>query len=103
MKQVLAPTLIPGDIVVIDNLPAHKGAAIQVAIMARGARVEFLPPYSPDFNPIEEGWSKIKTILRTAKARTLDELIQALKLAFAAITERDALAWSAHCGCPVNS
>ena len=103
VKQVLAPTLVPGDIVVMDNLPAHKGAAIQAAITARGAHVEFLPPYSPDFNPIEECWSKIKTILRTVKARTLDELIQALKLAFAAITESDALAWFAHCGYPVNS
>jgi transposase len=103
VKQVLAPTLVPGDIVVMDNLPAHKGTVIQSAITARGARIEFLPPYSPDFNPIEECWSKIKTILRTAKARTLDELLPALKLAFASITERDALAWFAHCGYAVNS
>jgi transposase len=103
VKQVLVPTLSPGDVVVLDNLPAHKSAVIQAAITARGARVEFLPSYSPDFNPIEEGWSKIKTILRTVKARTLDELLQALKLALASITERDTLAWFAHCGYPVHN
>jgi len=102
VKQVLGPTLVPGDIVVMDNLPAHKGSTIQDAIMERGARVEFLPPYSPDFNPIELCWSKIKTILRTAKARTLDELMEALKVAFSSITESDALAWFVHCGYPVN-
>jgi transposase len=103
VKQVLAPTLVPGDSLVMDNLSAHTGAAIQAPITARGAHVEFLPPYSPDFNPIEACWSKIKTILRTVKARTLDELLQVLQPALASITESDALAWFAHCGYPGSS
>ena len=69
VKQVLAPTLKPGDIVVMDNLPAHKPSSIREAIEATGAELRFLPPYSPDFNPIELAFSKIKTFLRKAAAR----------------------------------
>jgi transposase len=76
--QVLAPTLRPGDIVILDNLAAHKGAAVRQAIEAAGARVLFLPPYSPDFNPIERAFAKLKALLRKAAARTLDHLHRAI-------------------------
>jgi transposase len=74
VEQVLVPTLTPGDIVILDNLPAHKGAAVGKAIEAAGARLLFLPPYSPDFNPIENAFAKLKALLRRAAARTLEEL-----------------------------
>jgi len=105
VAQVLAPTLLPGDVVLIDNLSSHQGANIQATIEARGARLIFLPPYSPDFNPtasrcrgIEQGWSKIKAALRTAKARTFEALLDAFATALASISTHDALAWFAHCG-----
>ncbi|KAF0186663.1 MAG: transposase [Hyphomonadaceae bacterium] len=72
--QVLAPTLSPGDIVVMDNLPAHKNPAIRALIEARGGELRYLPPYSPDLNPIENAFAKLKAILRKAAARTVDEL-----------------------------
>ncbi len=74
VQQVLVPTLQPGDIVILDNLPAHKGAAAREAVEAAGARLLFLPPYSPDFNPIENAFSKLKALLRRAAARTVDDL-----------------------------
>ena len=73
-EQVLAPTLAPGDVVILDNLPAHKGAVIQAAVEARGARLLFLPPYSPDFNPIENAFAKLKALLRKAAERTVEGL-----------------------------
>ena len=73
-EQVLAPELRPGDVVVMDNLPSHKVSGIREAIEAAGARLLFLPPYSPDFNPIEMAFSKLKALLRKAAARTIDEL-----------------------------
>lgn len=79
VKQVLAPTLKPGDIVVMDNLPAHKPSSIREAIEATGAELRFLPPYSPDFNPIELAFSKIKTFLRKAAARNLPDLWDAIR------------------------
>ena len=102
VAQVLAPTLLPGDVVVLDNLSSHKAAGIQAAIEARGAKLLFLPPYSPDFNPIELCWSKIKTFLRAAKARTGDALLDAFANALASISLSDALAWFAHCGYTVS-
>ena len=72
-KQVLVPTLRAGDVVILDNLPAHKGSAVRQAVEAAGAKLLFLPPYSPDFNPIENAFSKLKTLLRKA-ARTVDQL-----------------------------
>jgi transposase len=74
VEQVLAPTLTPGDVVILDNLPAHKGAAVREAVEASGARLLFLPPYSPDLDPIENAFSKLKALLRKAAARTVEEL-----------------------------
>jgi transposase len=101
VKQVLAPTLITGDVVIMDNLGAHKVKGVAEAIKARGARVIYLPPYSPDLNPIEKCWSKIKTYLRAAKARTRQALEEALKQALLLVTEKDARGWFASCGYPV--
>ena len=78
VEQVLVPTLIPGDIVIMDNLPAHKSAAGRHAIEAAGAELRFLPPYSPDFNPIEMAFSKLKAFLNKTAARTVDDLWQAI-------------------------
>ena len=100
--QVLSPTLRPGDIVVMDNLPAHKAAGIKQMIEGAGAELIYLPPYSPDLSPIERCWSKIKTYLRKAKARTREALELALKQALATITESDALSWFVHCGYAVR-
>ena len=74
VQQVLSPTLEPGDVVILDNLPAHKISAVREAVEATGAQLLFLPPYSPDFNPIENAFSKLKALLRKAAARTVDEL-----------------------------
>lgn len=95
---VLAPTLRKGDVVLIDNLNVHKSETAQHAIAARGARLEFLPPYSSDLNPIEQCWAKVKVVLRKMKARTFDELVEALCIAFESITPQDMRAWFAHCG-----
>jgi transposase len=87
----LVPTLQKGDLVIMDNLATHKVHGVAEAIEAAGARLLYLPPYSPDFNPIENMWSKIKHILRSADPRTAMELIQAAKIAFNAISESDCL------------
>ncbi len=79
IKQVLVPTLSPGDIVVMDNLPAHKLAGVRAAIEAVGASLRYLPPYSPDFNPIEMAFAKLKALLRKTAARTIPDLWQAIK------------------------
>jgi transposase len=79
VEQVLAPTLGPDDIVILDNLPAHRAAGVRATIEARGARLRFLPPYSPDFNPIENAFAKLKAILRKAAARTIDHLWNAIR------------------------
>lgn len=76
VRQFLAPELVPGDIVVMDNLSSHKGADVHAAIASRGARLLFLPPYSPDLNPIELAFAKLKTLLRTAAERTREDLWQ---------------------------
>ncbi|MDW8326578.1 MAG: IS630 family transposase [Anaerolineales bacterium] len=98
VEFVLCPTLRPGEIVILDNLSAHKSARVRQLVEARGARLEFLPPYSSDFNPIELCWAKVKTALRAAKARTFEALVEALAQALRAVTPRDAQAWFAHCG-----
>ena len=78
VDQVLVPTLTPGDVVIMDNLSSHKGVKVRAAIEAAGARLLFLPPYSPDFNPIENAFSKLKAFLRKAAARTRQDLWRAI-------------------------
>lgn len=102
LEQVLGPTLVPGDVVVLDNLRVHKAPGVAEAVAARGARLLFLPPYSPDFTPVELAFSKLKTHLRTAQARTRDALANALRTAIHWITESDAKNWFAHCGYHVH-
>ena len=96
--HVLAPTLRPGQVVIADNLKAHYSERARAAIEARGARLWHLPPYSPDFNPIEEAFSKVKQFLRRAKARTDEALRAATWAAFATITSTDLAGWFSHCG-----
>lgn len=98
VECIFGPALAAGDIVVLDNLSPHKHAVIRALIEARGATIEFLPPYSPDLNPIEQAWSKTKTCLRQIKARTYDELLNALAIAWRSISPHDAAGWFAHCG-----
>jgi transposase len=98
VQHVLAPTLRRGDVLLLDNLSAHASERARTLIEARGARLEFLPPYSPDLNPIEKCWAKVKEALRAAKARTLDDLIVALRQALLSLTHNDVVAWFAHCG-----
>lgn len=97
-EQVLAPTLQPGDIIVMDNLSVHKNATARKAIEDAGAIIWDLPPYSPDLNPIEKMWSKIKALLRKAKARDPESLYQAIGNAFAKISQNDIKNWFASCG-----
>ncbi len=89
VQEVLVPTLNPGDIVVLDNLPAHKGESVRLAIEAAGARREFLPPYSPDFNPIENAFSKLKALLRKTAARTISEVWEAIREALLTFTAEE--------------
>lgn len=103
VSTVLAPTLRPGDVVVMDNLGAHKVAGIEEAITERGAELIYLPPYSPDYSPIESCWSKLKTKLRSLKARTRAELDEAISEAMNTISNRDSRGWFSHCGYPINS
>ncbi len=98
VEVVLVPTLQPGDIVVMDNLSPHKSDPTLALITAVGARVVFLPAYSPDLNPIEKMWSKVKSLLRTAEARTPADLVQAIGQALARISAKDALGWFVSCG-----
>ena len=98
VRCVLVPTLRVGDIVVLDNLSAHKDQQTQDLIEQAGAELRFLPPYSPDLNPIEKMWSKVKTFLRATKARTEEELYQAIRLALKTVTAQDAEGWFRSCG-----
>lgn len=98
VEQVLAPRLESGHVVILDNLRAHKVDGVRQLIESRGATVLYLPPYSPDFNPIEQAWSKLKQLLRGIKARILDQLEPALAKAIDAITPKDAKAFFRHCG-----
>ena len=98
IKEVLAPTLRPGDIVVMDNLSAHKSQSACTEIGKRHAEVRFLPAYSPDLNPIEKMWSKIKQLLRGIKARTEEELFSGTATALNAVSTYDAQGWFESCG-----
>ena len=98
ITEVLIPQLHPGQVVVMDNLNTHKIVGIRQAIEAAGARLLYLPEYSPELNPIEECWSKVKSILRTIGARTYEALEQAVAQALAAVNATDAFGWFTHAG-----
>jgi transposase len=98
VSQVLVPVLKQDDIVVMDNLSPHKSDLTLALITSAGAQVLFLPAYSPDLNPIEKMWSKIKSLLRTAEARTPADLITAIGQALTRVTPQDALGWFVSCG-----
>jgi len=98
LEQFLIPELRPGDVVVADNLSSHKSAKARELIKAAGCQMLFLPPYSPDFNPIEKMWSKVKAILRGLEARTLSALYEAVKVALSRVTTADCAGFFRHAG-----
>lgn len=98
VRQVLAPQLRAGDVVVMDNLSPHKAAGVREAIEAVGASVRYLPPYSPDFNPIENMWSKLKQRLRSIGARSIDALHDAIGMALSSISTTDCRGFFSGCG-----
>jgi transposase len=102
LEQVLCPRLMPGHIVVMDNLAAHKVVGVRKLIEGRHAQLLYLPPYSPDFNPIEKAWAKLKQHLRKLKARTVEQLQPAIANALPTITPANAQAWFRHCGYPLQ-
>jgi transposase len=104
IRQVLGPTLQPGDIVICDNLSAHRDHEAQLLIEARGAQLRFLPAYSPDLNPIEMMWAKVKQHLRSAGARSQCALLLAIRNALAAVSPADARGFFSHAGyvCTIN-
>ncbi len=105
VEQVLAPELRKGQVVVMDNLTAHKGERVKELIEEQGCELIYLPPYSPDLNPIEEAFSKVKRLLRKAEARTKEVLVEAIGSALSAVTSEDARGFFEHCGyrMPVQS
>jgi transposase len=98
VERLLAPSLKPGQIVILDNLSIHQGERVRAAIEARGCRLLFLPAYSPDFSPIEGAFSKVKTCLRRAQARSREALQEAIAQALLTVTAQDASGWFTHCG-----
>ena len=102
LDQVLGPTLVPGDVVVRDNLRVHKAPGLAELVEKRGARRLFLPPYSPDFTPVEWAFSQLKTFLRTAQARPREALTDAVRAALDWIDADDAKNWFHHCGYHVH-
>jgi transposase len=98
VERVLAPTLRNGQVVVMDNLSAHKGERIKEMIEGRGCELLYLPSYSPDLNPIEEAFSKIKGLVRKAEARTKETLVEAIGWALSAVSSEDARSFFEHCG-----
>lgn len=97
-REALAPSLHPGDIVVLDNLGAHRAVGVREAIETAGARLLYLPPYHPELNPIELAWSKLKALLKRIGARDLLALASALKQAKGLLTRSDMAGWFSHCG-----
>jgi len=97
IREALLPSLRPGDIVVMDNLPAHKRPMIRRLIESAGCELWFLPPYSPDLNPIEMMWSKIKQLVRGTEPRTFEDLVKAVFAAMDAVTVADAAGFFHHC------
>jgi transposase len=102
LEHFLVPALIPGQIVVVDNVGAHKPDRIRAVVEAAGCRLVFLPAYSPDFSPVEEAFSKLKTLIRAAAARTRQALDAAIAAALAAVTAADAAGWFTHAGYPTR-
>ena len=98
LREMLVPALREGDVVVMDNLSVHKSETVRVLIEGAGAQVFYLPPYSPDFNPIEEAFSKIKNLIRKAGGRVQEALVLALGEAISEVSEEDAKAFFEHCG-----
>ena len=98
VEQCLAPALAPGDILIIDNLPAHKSVRVTAAVAGAGCVLVYLPPYSPDLNPIENMWSKVKASIRSAGARTLDTVVIAVNAALHSVTLSDCEGYFCHCG-----
>lgn len=98
VRDNLAPNLKEGDIVLMDNVNFHKSEFVRQYIEERGAKLWFLPPYSPDFSPIENMWSKIKSILRKLAPRTEQQFKKAISIAFESITQSDIIGWYKHCG-----
>ena len=103
LHEVWLPQLRPGHLLLMENLKAQKVAGVAAACAAAGVRLLYLPPYSPDFSPIEAGWSKVKTLLRAKAARTWEALEQAIAAALAALTSQDAHGWFAHAGYCIES
>jgi len=99
VEQVLAPTIAPDDVITLDNLPAHRAAGVRAAIEARGARLMYLPPSSPDFNPIGNAFVKLRAILRKARARTIDALWDAVRDALPQFTPGDCANYFTATGC----
>lgn len=102
LEHMLLPTLKPGDVVVLDNVGAHKVPRARELVESMGARLLFMPPYHPELNPIEEAWSKIKNSLRRAEARTIEALDTAIAAAVSAVTPTDAAGWLRHAGYQVT-
>lgn len=98
VEKILLPTLQGGEIVVLDNLSSHKLPCVAELIESAGAEVWYLPPYSPDLNPIENMWSKVKQTLRSIAARTFDGLVDAIRCALNRVAASDLLGWFTHCG-----
>ena len=98
VERALSPELRPGQVVVMDNLTAHKGERVRELIEERGCELLYLPPYSPDFNPIAEAFSKIKAVLRKVEARTPEGLVEAMGVAISAVSAHDARGFFEHCG-----
>ena len=98
IEQVLVPTLRPGDVVVLDNLAAHKQPEVRTAIEQVGALVRFLPPYSPDFNPIELAFATLKAFLRAARPRSFDQVCRLIAIALELFTPDECAAYARHCG-----
>ncbi len=98
VEHFLAPSLQAGQVVVMDNLSAHKGERVKELIEQRGCELLYLPPYSPDLNPIEEAFSKVKRILRKIESRTREALVEAIGAAISIVTAKDALGFFEHCG-----
>jgi transposase len=98
VEQILAPTLRRGQVVVMDNLTAHKGERVRELIEKQGCELLYLPPYSPDFNPIEEAFAKIKSLMRKAEARSREALLEAMGTAISALSAQDARDFFEHCG-----